>query len=351
MTKEISNSPQKLAPEPDKTIEEYCDPPMDEQGARDVVPRRFFGTETPVCCLRSGLRQKDSLWNEGSWIALALTLDGRDKITKVFQYSARFLAWWFTGRSRHAERFASLKDNLTNSRKAYRLGRTFIEFYKIRSLDIHRAILCYINETSCCSPRQPPTNPLWMTIGSALKMVGLAGFWFADNVSYLATSGLFDDLRKNQSDRLARRKKLQSQASMVANRFYLFGSLVGLLTALRSYWDFRTETLQPLQTSLDEEKATIESSGGPRSDGTQLQQNHQQLEAAKGKEFTYLLAVLKSFCDVLVFSNNPGIDLWQNYRGRKLHEGIHCTAGLLSALTVLYNNFPNRPAPHSSKAE
>jgi hypothetical protein len=54
------------------------------------------------------------------------------------------------------------------------------------------------------------------------------------------------------------------------------------------------------------------------------------------------VALAKSCCDVLVFSNNPGVDLWKrSRRGAPMHEGFHCLCGLVSASAVLYNNFPN----------
>ena len=51
----------------------------------------------PVVSLREGLAKKATPFALASWVKLALTLDGRDKITKVCQYSARMLAWWFVG--------------------------------------------------------------------------------------------------------------------------------------------------------------------------------------------------------------------------------------------------------------
>ena len=59
------------------------------------------------------------------------------------------------------------------------------------------------------------------------------------------------------------------------------------------------------------------------------------------RQFELSLALLKSCCDFLVFSNSPGIDLHLKLRGRKNHEGLHCLGGLVSASTVLYNNFPS----------
>jgi hypothetical protein len=50
---------------------------------------------------------------------------------------------------------------------------------------------------------------------------------------------------------------------------------------------------------------------------------------------------LKSSCDVLAFTNNPGIDLWMKHRGRKMNELVHCLCGLISSATVMYNFFPD----------
>ena len=65
------------------------------------------------------------------------------------------------------------------------------------------------------------------------------------------------------------------------------------------------------------------------------------LEKTEREDFELCVALLKSIADVTVFSNNPGVDLHLKYRGKKNHEGLHCLGGLISASTVLYNNFPN----------
>ena len=43
--------------------------------------------------VHTGLERKAPFTEMKYWIALSLTLDGRDKITKVLQYSSRLLAW------------------------------------------------------------------------------------------------------------------------------------------------------------------------------------------------------------------------------------------------------------------
>lgn len=366
----------------------------------------------PAICVAQGLQQKESALKLESWVALSLTLDGRDKITKVFQYTARFLAWWLAGHPQ-AKRFEALKVSLTTSRKAFRLLRSLIEYHKLRTMGLLQTLGWHLQQTihplsidqdsECKSPPPPPhpvlrhrassnigwgpttvlsftdtstdrrrqsfyrslsgvayrfayrplisrlssrlvgsssaeqAPPLWSVVGAALKIVGLMGFWASDNISFLTGAGLLDDFSLDNKSRLVARQRIQTVASQTGNRFYFFGAIAGLVVNFKCYREFRNGTLRERQEELDEvgeddvfhseedRKAVLKS-----------------LEKAKEKEFVLFLALLKSCCDVLVFSNNPGIDLWTRYSGKKLNEGIHCVGGLLSASTVIYNNFPNK---------
>lgn len=335
----------------------------------------------PICCLKEGLNVKQSAANVDSWVALALTLDGRDKITKILQYLARLLTWWLAG-NQSAERFKALKESLTTCRKAFRLGRSFIEFRKIQELQVPRAICVSLRQSvepvevlnphenassrktlkemiasigstkgesfffdkvyrplvlATCSLLQSSegksvaslSSPLWKTIGTAIKMAGLLGFWAGDNVSFLSSCGFLDDLRTNKNARLLRRNETSAVFSKFANRSYFLGALAGLYVNLKVYLEHRRKNLRKLQEKVDQDEGEVQAS--------------QAWEAAKAKEFSLLLALAKSCSDVLVFSNNPGIDLWMKLRGKKLNEGIHCAGGLISASTVLYNNFPSKP--------
>jgi len=345
----------------------------------------------PVICLREGLKRKASALELQSWVALALTLDGRDKITKVFQYSARLLAWWLAG-TNQAKRFAALKVSLTTSRKAFRLGRSLIEYHRLRTMGLLETLGWHwerslIDADTENGPRGPPSffrqassniglgpmsldedkpevkrgtilrslssvayrmyrplavslsaaelaapleTPLWKLVGSAFKMLGLSGFWAGDNISFLTSSGLFDNYKLDPKERMAKRKQLQTRASHLAYQCYFGGAVAGLLVSLRSYWTYREETMRELQKRLNKAESEEEKETAQRS-----------LDKAKEKQFFLFLALLKSSCDVLIFSNNPGIDLWKKRYGRKMHEGFHCMLGLISASTVLYNNFPN----------
>ena len=354
---------------------------------RIEFPERKQSVERPfpLFSIREGLATKASVTKFDSWIAVALTLDGRDKITKIAQYTARLLAWWFAGTS-GAKRFAALKASLTTSRKAYRLGRSLIELQRIRSLGLLELIGVhwenslketeppraeFLRQASSNIGFHPPSlspmevaprrsllrslsstvysvyrplsrklsvrdeaesikDPLWKLLGTTVKLLGLLGFWTGDNISFLTGSGLFDDYSEDGHSRLKKRMQLQEQASLFANRSYFAGAIAGFIVSLRAYLSHTRNKVSQLVHDVlicddDEEKDEI----------------RKRLVEAREKQFFLFLSLLKSTCDVLVFSNNPGIDLWQRYRGKKMHEGIHCLLGLTSASAVICNNFPD----------
>lgn len=244
----------------------------------------------PVVSLHQGLAKKATPLALSSWVKLALSLDGRDKITKICQYSARLLAWWFIGTSQ-ANRFKSTQTSLTTSRKAYRLGRSLIEIQKIRDsgfLDI------IFGSPGSCKKK----DPAWQIVGSAMKMIGLLGFWAGDNVNFLAGSGLFDNYREGvgQKERMAQRNQLKTQASLFANRSYFFGCLAGLVTSLRSYWTHRNTSIREANARLLEATHQI-----AKADRTEDEASKHKmwkdakvaLDKAKQKQFSLFLALLK----------------------------------------------------------
>lgn len=290
--------------------------------------------------LRHGCDPKCSARSVAPWVALALSLDGRDKLTKVAQYVSRLLAWWWAGQ-RRSMRFLDLKNSLTTSRKAFRLGRTFIELHRLQSLGLlaswrwhlaHarwlplRSLLPYGGSGGKVSSDPAPCHSPLELLGSTVKLLGLAGFWAADNVSFLVQSGVWDNYAVSPEIRRKQRLRRQSQASRWANRSYFMGAVAGLLVSAKAYLHHRTQKMLP----------TVD--GVPEGDAVQ---DEVVWDRAREKQFALFVALLKSCCDVLVFSNNPGLDLWRKHSGKPLHEGLHCLCGLASAATVLYNSFPN----------
>lgn len=328
-----------------------------------IIPTKFSHSATIYNLLTTivhGLLQTKSSLSLQNISKLLMTLDGRDKMTKLLQYICRFLVYWDVPA---AADYAKLKVSLTNSRKAYRLGRSLLELQKLRSSGllevfgnylvtrcstIHSNIYMPIvdaisdyddgsasttNSTDKSSETRKnmelPKTPMWQLLGVAGKTLGLCGFWAADNIFFLLQSGvtnLFDSGSGSSNDKI-RTKNRMKQCSVVANRFYFTGSVFGLLTNWRIYYEYKQRQRQqkePYGDTNDEQKPLSSKS---------IQINKE--------EVAYALQLLKSVVDVIVFSNNPGIDIWKNARGYKLHEGLHCICGILSASSVLCSKYPN----------
>jgi len=230
------------------------------------------------------------------------------------------------------------------SRTVSEMGRQMYQAFP--SLSSSMGSYKQLKDTPSSLPMTPtqPTTPGWKHIGGTMKLLGLMGFWAFDNVSFLTGSGFLDPIRGNRGDggdnntilvdpKAADRLKRKKRASEWAGRCYFAGSIGGLYVNLRSLWEHRNGKLKEAQDILS--KATSDND---------IKEANDHLQKTKKKHFELGLALLKSCCDFMVFSNNPGIDLHLKYRGRKNHEGLHCVCGLVSASTVLYNNFPNSNA-------
>ncbi|KAL7448257.1 hypothetical protein ACHAWC_000480 [Mediolabrus comicus] len=207
--------------------------------------------------------------------------------------------------------------------------------------------------SSSCPP--PPPTPAWKLIGGTLKLLGLMGFWAFDNFSFLTTSGFLDPIhlgnptstsnssgatKSNSVTSVRTRRK--KWASENAARCYFMGGLAGLYVNLRSFWIHRNGALAEARRKYHDGSSDDSSNDDNGDAQAQAQQQRRNaLKKIEQKHFELFLALVKSICDVTVFSNNPGIDLHLKLRGKKNHEGLHCLCGLISASTVLYNNFPN----------
>jgi len=232
----------------------------------------------------------------------------------------------------------------TPERTVSELGREMYKPFPSRSSSV--GSYRQLEDTQLTSP--PPaimTTPSWKLIGGTIKLLGLMGFWAFDNISFLTTSGFLDPIQLTTAlskttadgnsgsvvkDRTIRKKR----ASELAGQCYFFGVVAGMYVNARTLWEHRSGALNDARNTLTSTTSTTKDDIGI--EGAQL-----KLKETEQKHFALMMALLKSCCDFMVFSNNPGIDLHLKLRGRKNHEGLHCLGGLVSAGTVLYNNFPN----------
>lgn len=207
--------------------------------------------------------------------------------------------------------------------------------------NVYRPMISRVSSTlAAAASSKTPSAEWWMATGSALKMLGLLGFWMGDNANFLMTNGALDNYTLSPQQRLARRKRWQTILSEKANQAYFMGAIAGLVTNAYAYHRFRKDKLAQAKKDYQE---SFQQPEDKEEELDREEQKHslRQLKKVQETQFSLFLALLKSCVDVTVFSNNPGIDLHQKYRGKKNHEGLHCLCGLISAGTVLYNNFPD----------
>mmetsp|Transcript_43324 Transcript_43324/g.63582 ORF Transcript_43324/g.63582 Transcript_43324/m.63582 type:complete len:389 (+) Transcript_43324:56-1222(+) len=308
---------------------------------------------TAIICLSSGLSRKANPLYLSSWVKLALTLDGRDKLTKTVQYLSRFVAWYYESlmlSKQKAKPYRELQAALTTSRKAFRLGRFLIEFHKLRIAfpSLLEALQIQKSDSDNKSTTTATTTnitPVWKSAGICCKLIGLAGFWFGDNLVYLQHSGFLPNINK-------------TKAKTFATRSYFFSAFVGLFVSYKELCAHRSNLIKAnkrvkmLCHEIEEKKKKkkqIDINHKTESEEEEEEYGRLEyekavtiLEEARSRQFVLFLALLKSCCDTTVFSNMPGVDLHTKLRNKKMNEGFQCICALTSASTVLYNNFPNK---------
>ena len=208
--------------------------------------------------IQSGFRQKASPSSIKSWIALGSKLDGRDKITKALQYSARFIAWYYESRKyplSSSDPYRSLQKNLTLSRKAFRLGRFINEIVAIHEL-LSKIKGNNMNLLLRC-----------------LKTFGQTGFWIGDNLTFLSKSKFI--------------RYESTQFSDFGTRCYFMSTCVGFILAMD---EFRSHL--SLVRQLEERCQTDTSTKKNDADSAQSQDG-KVLNDARSKLFLAFLSILK----------------------------------------------------------
>jgi hypothetical protein len=269
------------------------------------------------------------------------------------------LSWWYTSvlsSSKAATPYTNLYKSLSNSRKAFRLGRFLVEYYKLkqmfpqllsyyrnssisRSTGIstvisHRLLeylyngLCTEKASSTTKASASPT-PLWSIIGSSCKMVALAGFWFGDNITYLASSGF-----------LPPKEIYTKKAQFFSSRSYFIGALIGLYVAWKDIQLHQhimvdaTKRVHDLISEEEEEKKQESYSCNGHS--SNWKEALDALSEARSKQFVLFLALLK-VCTRLEEVSDPNRPL---YDTQSLHSNL-----FLPLLTLVPNSLISSHAP------
>lgn len=255
----------------------------------------------------TSLNSKASPYEIKNWVNLSTSLDGRDKITKTLQYLMRILSWYYKG-SRRSEPFRKLYTSLGSSRKAFRLGKFINELASLHEL-VGKNSLREDNKT--CSSL---TKAL-----KALKIIGMAGHWIGDNVSYLSSVGFLRGYSAKKANEFAS----QCYFAAACLSFYL------------TFNDFFRAQRQLLLHKVKHDKKDEKNNFA-----VAPEENTLALQRCQIEQTSNALTIVKLVADIIVFGNNPGVDIFLKARGKKLHEALHCLFGLVSASAVIVNKFP-----------
>ncbi|DBA00160.1 TPA: LOW QUALITY PROTEIN: hypothetical protein N0F65_007785 [Lagenidium giganteum] len=242
-----------------------------------------------------------------------VAMEGRDKLTKLIQYSSRALAWYILSldpKSDAGKRLRNLFKVTQQSRKAFRLGKSVTFYQKFNKALADKSL----------SP--------WQRYLQLLQNAGMMGFFVYDNMAFASKA-----------------KVIHFNADEAAKRggvLWFCANIAGFILAVNN-----------LNADIEKEKC-IRDVLATEEDEARVQSLCHQLEALQQARFKKFLALLKACedcrwvpnlvdnvsCDLIVSSNTSGIRLSERLLGQKLHDGIIGSVGCVSALVVLYNTWP-----------
>ena len=126
------------------------------------------------------------------------------------------------------------------------------------------------------------------------KLLGLAGFWAADNISFLYTSGFLIDEAKITQQGRSRAKEV----SIFAARSYFFAAVSGLYLNLRELIYHRNGPLKEAWIGLEHYSSNVKVEGGngayeEHESSREMDRFKSELEKAKRNHGILCMALLK----------------------------------------------------------
>jgi hypothetical protein len=115
-------------------------------------------------------------------------------------------------------------------------------------------------------------------------MVALAGFWFGDNITYLASSGF-----------LPPKELYTKKAQFFSSRSYFFGSLIGLYVAWKDIQLHHPTLVNATKRIHDliEDEETKQEPNSSNENSSNWKEALDALSEARSKQFVLFLALLK----------------------------------------------------------
>ncbi|ETW07697.1 hypothetical protein, variant 1 [Aphanomyces invadans] len=218
-------------------------------------------------------------------------LEGRDKLTKLCQYSSRGLAFSILSadpKSVLGQRLSALYRATQAARKCFRLGKSIAYIPKIDHTLNNKAL----------TPRSQ--------VLSLVQDVGMCCFFLFDNMQFFANAKVFPFNAE--------------QAGKHGGYLWFCANVAGFILAYEA-----------LQKEAEKEAALIQDN--PSTSPETLQ----QIAVLREVRFKKALALLKVTCDLIVSANTAGVRLPERLLGKKLNDGVVGALGCISASVFLYS--------------
>jgi len=212
---------------------------------------------------------------------LALT-NGKDKLAKLIQYSARFYSWYlssYTGNKDLAAKLLNLFKAAANSRRIFRIGNELALVQKLQTF----------------SPAKISDH---FELLQLLQQVGMAVYFFWDHLIWLAANGII------AKDNMESHKRISN-----------WGWFLGLVFG--AVWN----SLKLLE-GVEKEKKLL----------AKTEKDSKELEAIRNQRKTYTIAYLRYFGDMLIAASGAEITTF--------NDGVLGAAGTVAALEGFYNGWP-----------
>ena len=239
---------------------------------------------------------------------------GRDKFNKVIQYGSRYMAYQLLTadpKSEWGARFNKMFAFTRDCRKILRLMKWLNEYEKLEKL--------------LASPQTPTSTRNQLLV---LAAVGMASYWFFDNMTYLVKGGMIAD-NPNYA-------KLSMLGWNVGLTCQLIIDTQTLVDNLQRERDLRAALGLPPGALLDvdalrEGKVSGSSSGGS-AEGEEATRMRQELVALYSVRLNLLLSFVKNGGDWLISANGSWLD---RALGWTLNDGVVGIAGTVSGLATM----------------
>mmetsp|Transcript_32061 Transcript_32061/g.102036 ORF Transcript_32061/g.102036 Transcript_32061/m.102036 type:complete len:319 (-) Transcript_32061:390-1346(-) len=276
--------------------------------------------------LDMSLRSKQTI-SLDSYVGMISTLQGRDKASRALAYGSLALSHYAGasfGDDGAADLFSKLSEGIQSGRKLYRLAKPIEELRKF------------------LAAWRKGDLPAWHISLLVAYHLGISSFWACDNVKFFSNIGLTRTLTSEFTDAGCSRGWF---VAAVCTTVLAIAQLREHRQERMALWNRYCQLRARGRGRRGQEERKAETTGTEDdevSDDAEIASLKVQLYFANLKQFDLVTKLIKSVCDMLNAMNMPGMDLPKAITGRRFDDGIMGICGTVSALIVVYNNWPRR---------